>query len=596
MSTTRIKIVGTPKQKPELPKINPFQDLDTPKMEYGGQKPGANGTGVYGSNRYLDTSWGWLKSNDKANEYEVNPFSAVGKNLPEADPEDATINAEKQEQIMGDFNGDGMPVLMNVNGPSHKQGGKDIAAPSNSFVFSDTANLRIKDKDVLAQFGGGTKPATPAKLAKKYDLQKFKAVLDNPDADELDKKTAKLMYTNYVNKLNMLAANQEAMKERKGLGDKSVPEMGMYQTGGSLTDNNVLPGQSVTAKRSNHYQYQQPDMQFPVDNTLADVPDMPYDISQFPIPVENPGDNSVTTMDNNQSGNRKQFNIPNVQLNPDQMRNYILALKAGSYPNYTPIRQIANYAVPNTVFMDPTRAKAAITEQANMASQNAAMSGNGPIGRANAIAASGVAGSQIANVEGQYANQNAQIANQANQQAAQEYNRAFQQQQDYNKEYNEETANALKDRYGAHSAMMNEYLKGQYEDEARKRNYAWADKMNPYYGFDSRGMPVNKTEAQKQKILSIIGAKGPAGGPGGDAEVWSNLWKEAKSKGLSDEMAAVYVKHHVGDRERAQYDAQGRLKSSTKTGYEDESGVPPAYRKYGGMSNKKSKVKITGTP
>lgn len=124
----------------------------------------------------------------------------------------ANIEAEQGETIYGDMDGDGGMEHMNIGGKRHSQGGTPLYAPEGSFIFSDTKKMRIKDPQILKMFGGGTKSATPAQLAKKYNINKYKAIMEDPNADELSKTTAQLMVKNYETKLGNLALVQESMK------------------------------------------------------------------------------------------------------------------------------------------------------------------------------------------------------------------------------------------------------------------------------------------------------------------------------------------------------------------------------------------------
>ena len=155
-----------------------------------------------------------------------NPYSRTSDTLPEAHPDDANVNAEKQEQVLGNFTPDGLPSLMGVNGKPHTEGGKNVVVPDNSFIFSDTKALKIKDPEVLKAFNQ-TKPSTPAQLAKQYKLQKFTKQLADPDVDPVTKKTAQLMVGNMTEKLNQLASVQESMKNRMGIGDQQQPQQQM---------------------------------------------------------------------------------------------------------------------------------------------------------------------------------------------------------------------------------------------------------------------------------------------------------------------------------------------------------------------------------
>lgn len=124
----------------------------------------------------------------------------------------ANIEAEQGETVYGDLDGDGGLEHMKIGGKRHSQGGTPLNVPEGSFIFSDTRKMKIKDPQILKMFGGSSKAATPAQLAKKYDVNKYKAVLEDPNADDLSKSTAQLMIKNYEQKLGALALVQESMK------------------------------------------------------------------------------------------------------------------------------------------------------------------------------------------------------------------------------------------------------------------------------------------------------------------------------------------------------------------------------------------------
>ena len=202
-STKKIRISGVPTMA-----TGGYANKDA-SHGYGNQQLGQS----YALNRFWNTPAGYPFTTSK-----VNPYGKVGNTLPEA-KDGGDINAEKQEMVLGDFDQDGQQELMNVDGPPHTQGGKDVNVPSNSFVFSDTKDLKIKDPQILAMFGMAPKRGgyTPAQIAKKYDLNKFKKILDDPNADDASKKTAQLMNDNYLSKLNRLASVQESMKGAMGM-------------------------------------------------------------------------------------------------------------------------------------------------------------------------------------------------------------------------------------------------------------------------------------------------------------------------------------------------------------------------------------------
>lgn len=128
--------------------------------------------------------------------------------------EEANLEAEGGETVYGDINGDGFPEHKIIKGPRHHSGGVPLNLPDDTFIFSDTRGMKIKDPEILEMFGKvGTKKAyTPASLAKQYDIQKYRKILEDPESDHLDRKTAELMIKKFVIKLGCLALAQEAKK------------------------------------------------------------------------------------------------------------------------------------------------------------------------------------------------------------------------------------------------------------------------------------------------------------------------------------------------------------------------------------------------
>jgi hypothetical protein len=134
--------------------------------------------------------------------------------LPEVDRSMANVEAEKGERVMGNFNGDGIPEFFNIGGRRHSEGGTPLRVPEGSFVFSDTKRMRIGGPilQLFGKSGSDKKKYTPAQLAKPFQMNQPQAVLQDPDADRLDKETAALMLQNSQDKLAKLALLQEAMK------------------------------------------------------------------------------------------------------------------------------------------------------------------------------------------------------------------------------------------------------------------------------------------------------------------------------------------------------------------------------------------------
>lgn len=147
-------------------------------------------------------------------EPEQNSYDSISDTLTAVPREQANIEAEGGETVYGDLDGDGGLEHMKISGPRHTHGGVPLNVPQGSFVFSDTRSMRIKDPKVLSQFSKSPKKGgyTPAELAKQYDINKFKAIMEDPNADPLSKYTAQLMVKNYQKKLGNLAMVQEGMK------------------------------------------------------------------------------------------------------------------------------------------------------------------------------------------------------------------------------------------------------------------------------------------------------------------------------------------------------------------------------------------------
>lgn len=141
------------------------------------------------------------------------PF-VTNKTLSPVPRSQANIEAEKGETAYGDFNQDGQLEHMNIGGKRHSQGGTPLNVPEGTFIFSDTAKMRIGG-DAVGRFGKNPntkKKYTPAELAKQYDINKYQSIIDDPKSDRMAKRTAEMMIANYKRKLAELAIVQEGIK------------------------------------------------------------------------------------------------------------------------------------------------------------------------------------------------------------------------------------------------------------------------------------------------------------------------------------------------------------------------------------------------
>jgi hypothetical protein len=181
------------------------------EMEYGGQ-----------TNYGLDTTVSYNEDIKKSGLSKFLPSST----LQPVDRESANIEAELGETVVADFSGSGRLEHMKVGGKKHSKGGTPLMVPDDSFIFSNSKDLRLKASE-LSDFGkskNSNKKYTPADIAKQYDINKYQAILDDPNADDMSKKTAAMMVQNYSKKLSQLALIQEAKKGfPNGIPDLAMP-------------------------------------------------------------------------------------------------------------------------------------------------------------------------------------------------------------------------------------------------------------------------------------------------------------------------------------------------------------------------------------
>jgi hypothetical protein len=142
------------------------------------------------------------------------PDVKVNSTLRAVPREEANLEAEKGETAVTDLNGDGIPEHYKIGGKRHYDGGTPLYLPDNSFIFSRDRKMKIKDPEILKQFGMAANKGgyTPADIAKKYDINKFRQILGDKDTDDLQRKSAEAMIASYNMKLGKLALVQEAMK------------------------------------------------------------------------------------------------------------------------------------------------------------------------------------------------------------------------------------------------------------------------------------------------------------------------------------------------------------------------------------------------
>jgi hypothetical protein len=199
------------------------------------------------------------------------------KYLKEVPEEEANLEAENGESAFGDVNGDGFTEHMKIGGKRHSQGGTKLNLPDGTFIFSDTAAMKIKDPEILTKFGKKSGSYTPAELAKPYDINKYRTILEDPNSDKVDKKTAELMIKNINLKLGALALAQES---KKGF-PQGIPEVAQpYMQQMGIKEEDLIPQKAQPEAQidqqamNNPYENQGMGMQSPEEESMEQVQGM----------------------------------------------------------------------------------------------------------------------------------------------------------------------------------------------------------------------------------------------------------------------------------------------------------------------------------
>ena len=183
------------------------------------------------------------------NSYIGAPDMRVNKTLSAVPREDANLEAEGGETVMGNIDGSNIPSFYTISGPRHANGGVPLNLPDDSFIFSDTKSMKISDPTLLKMFGLSSKKGgyTPAEMSKKYDINKYRKILQDPDADKISRKTAEIMIKNAVMKLGALALAQEG---KKGF-PQGIPEIAKpYMEANQIPEEELIPKQEVPQQQA----------------------------------------------------------------------------------------------------------------------------------------------------------------------------------------------------------------------------------------------------------------------------------------------------------------------------------------------------------
>lgn len=215
----------------QLQKMQPEQQQQAIKQMYAAVSQDAGGEDMSGNDMYDD---GMMQ--DDGTEYaayggqmgygldlgarrlwmnqDSDESSQVNDSIEEVPRDQANIEAEGGETALIPYKQDGSYLHKKIKGNRHTEGGVPLNVPEGTFIYSDTKKMKLGGP-VLKMFGKSeksTKKFTPADLAKQYNLDKYRAILEDPKSDPIAKRTAELMLQNYEKKLSQLALVQESKK------------------------------------------------------------------------------------------------------------------------------------------------------------------------------------------------------------------------------------------------------------------------------------------------------------------------------------------------------------------------------------------------
>jgi len=162
------------------------------------------------------------------------------KTITKVPREEANLEAEGGETVLT-FDPSGYPLFYEIKGPRHTNNGVPLNLPDDSFIYSDTKSMMIKDPGILKMFDKPIKKGgyTPADLSKQFlTLNKYRGILQDTTSDKIAVQTAQLMIKKAVSKLGALALAQES---KKGF-PQGIPVVAKaYMEENNITEADILP-------------------------------------------------------------------------------------------------------------------------------------------------------------------------------------------------------------------------------------------------------------------------------------------------------------------------------------------------------------------
>jgi len=210
----------------EAPEIFKVRVTEPPKAKTGYQVEGslANDLSAFGG--------GNLKLTE--------PKAVSRTTITKVPRDEANLEAEGGETVLT-FDPSGYPLFYEIKGPRHSANGVPLNLPDDSFIFSDTKEMMIKDPAILKMFNKAAKKGgyTPADLSKQFiSLNKYRATMQDPSSDKVQIKTAELMIKKMIIKLGALALAQES---KKGF-PQGIPAVAkQYMEANAISEQDILP-------------------------------------------------------------------------------------------------------------------------------------------------------------------------------------------------------------------------------------------------------------------------------------------------------------------------------------------------------------------
>lgn len=149
---------------------------------------------------------------------------AVTRTLGPVKRKIANVEAEKGETVVTNMSRglNNIFEMYGISGKKHSEGGTPLALPTeekdsdgSSFIFSDNKRMTVKDPALLDYFGiKSSKPMTFADISKTFmkRVNDSKAILINPDSDDVAKRSAEMTMDNTAFKIAALKLLQESKK------------------------------------------------------------------------------------------------------------------------------------------------------------------------------------------------------------------------------------------------------------------------------------------------------------------------------------------------------------------------------------------------